>query len=39
MVSSPPVVEDFRPDILNDATVLAAVKAEPCGWPLKRGQP
>jgi hypothetical protein len=23
----------------NDVTVLAAVKAKPCGWPLKRGQP
>ena len=27
------------PDPIEDATVLGPIKAKPCGWPRRRGQP
>jgi hypothetical protein len=27
------------PDPIEHATVLGPIKAEPCGWPRRRGQP
>jgi hypothetical protein len=33
------VVSASSPDPVEDATVLGPIKAKPCGWPRRRGQP
>jgi hypothetical protein len=33
------VVSPSSPDPVEDATVLGPIKAKPCGWPRRRGQP
>jgi hypothetical protein len=33
------VTEACKPDPLKRAAVLVPVKAKPCGWPRRRGQP
>jgi hypothetical protein len=34
-----PLVGASSPDPVEDATVLVPIKAKPCGWPRRRGQP
>ena len=33
------VAHAASPDPIEDATVLGPIKAKPCGWPRRRGQP
>src|ERR1700733_15075651 len=33
------VVSASSPNPVEDATVLGPIKAKPCGWPRRRGQP